>query len=245
MNNYKKWGLICSASLFTFAIISSAFFSGVRLTGGVSETLGRVFTYASWSAGKQGFLITTALFCLIPFVLKWPRKKVLTMLMCFGVVLGASFVTKTVVKRLTQEPRPYTQTLAELGKVPSAEAFYQGTPASRDEILSTASHDISPWRMMHWKGETNYSFPSGHTIFAAAAAIFWGAILMVEGYRVLGWLVVGWSGIVAASRMWLGMHWSIDVFASIGFAAIICSAVYASANRLNRMLKRRMDETTL
>ncbi|PKF49829.1 phosphatase PAP2 family protein [Enterovibrio nigricans] len=202
MNNYIKCGLFCSAALFIFAIISSAFFSGIELTGSVSETLGKMFTYASWSAGKQGFLITTALFCLIPFFFKWPRKKTLSVLLCFGVVLGASFVTKTVVKHVTQEPRPYTQTLASLGKVPSSAAFYDSTPESRAEILSSASHDISPWRMVHWKGETNYSFPSGHTIFAAASAIFWGALLMAEGYRLAAWLrgcVAAWlRGCVAA-----------------------------------------------
>ncbi|WP_232312860.1 hypothetical protein [Enterovibrio coralii] len=108
MNNYKKCGLICAAALSVLTLISSFLLNGVTLTGPASDVLGRTLTYASWSAGNQWFLITTALFCTIPLLLKWSRKKTLSVLFCFGVVLGTSFVTKTVVKHLTQEPRPYT-----------------------------------------------------------------------------------------------------------------------------------------
>ncbi|WP_232312862.1 phosphatase PAP2 family protein [Enterovibrio coralii] len=105
--------------------------------------------------------------------------------------------------------------MAELDKVPSSDAFYAVEPLQREEILTEVKDDVSAWRLIHWEGETNYSFPSGHTIFAAAVAIFWGAILMAEGYGLLASLVVGWASVVAASRLWLGMHWAVDVFASI------------------------------
>ncbi|WP_157828396.1 phosphatase PAP2 family protein [Enterovibrio nigricans] len=50
------------------------------------------------------------------------------------------------------------------------------------------------------------------------------------------WLIVGWSGVVVASRIWLGMHWPVDVLASIGFAAVICALVYAVSKRFSGIL---------
>ncbi len=235
----NKYGLICSAVLACFIAVSTFLLKGTGFTGPVSDSSGLLFSVLSWSAGKEGFLITTALLCLVPFALRWSRDRILVALLCFGFVLGGSLVTKTVLKKVTQEPRPYSQVLTELGKVDSEAQFYQITPSQREEVVKSAEGLVSHWRLQHWQGETNYSFPSGHTIFAAAVAVFWGGLLLAEGYRLSAMLIVGWAGMVATSRLWLGMHWPADLFGSVAFATVICLLVPVFVNVVNRVLHRR------
>ncbi|TKF31031.1 phosphatase PAP2 family protein [Enterovibrio norvegicus] len=221
----KKYGLMCAVLLCMFLSFSALVSVRFSFVGEVNDALGGAFSFLSWSAGSKGFLFTTALLCAIPFFLKWPRQRVLVCLSCFAFVLGASFVTKTVLKSVTQEARPYTYVLQDLGAVDSADGFYSLSSAQRVKAIDTVKGLVSEWRLPHWEGETNYSFPSGHTIFAACAAIFWGAILLSEGHRLLAVMLAMWAGLVGMSRLWLGMHWSVDLFGSLVFATGICLLV--------------------
>ena len=53
-----------------------------------------------------------------------------------------------------------------------------------------------------------YSFPSGHTLHAVAFS--W---LAVHSYPELGWVLLPLSGLIAASRVVLGLHYPSDVLA--------------------------------
>jgi undecaprenyl-diphosphatase len=69
----------------------------------------------------------------------------------------------------------------------------------------------------------DYSFPSGHTTFAAAVVGF-ATLLAIKERRFV--VAVGLAAIVAAmgpSRVLLGVHWLSDVVAgyAIGFAWLI------------------------
>ncbi|MBE1276740.1 phosphatase PAP2 family protein [Enterovibrio baiacu] len=221
----KKYGLMCAVLLCMFLSFSALVSMRFSFVGEVNDAVGAAFSLLSWSAGPKGFLFTTALLCAIPFFLKWPRQRVLVCLSCFVFVLGASFVTKTVLKSVTQEPRPYTHVLEDLDAVDSANAFYLMSSAERVNTIEAVKGSVSDWRLPHWEKETNYSFPSGHTIFAACAAIFWGAILLSEGYRLCAVILTMWAGLVGMSRLWLGMHWPVDLFGSLVFATAICFLV--------------------
>ncbi len=67
-----------------------------------------------------------------------------------------------------------------------------------------------------------YSFPSGHTLHAVAFT--WIAVAHFPG---LGWVLVPFAALVAASRVVLGLHYPSDVLAGaalgalIGFAAVL------------------------
>jgi undecaprenyl-diphosphatase len=69
------------------------------------------------------------------------------------------------------------------------------------------------------------SFPSGHPLATAAS---WGLVPLVVGLytarRVIWWTVAAavWTLaiIVAASRVWLGVHWTTDVIASLMLASL-------------------------
>jgi undecaprenyl-diphosphatase len=72
---------------------------------------------------------------------------------------------------------------------------------------------------------TGYSFPSGHPLATAAS---WCLLPLVLGLytrrRALWWaLTIGvWSLVVlvAASRVWLGVHWTSDVIAALALSVL-------------------------
>lgn len=74
-------------------------------------------------------------------------------------------------------------------------------------------------------GGEGYSFPSGHPLATVAS---WGTLPLVAALytkrRALWWAVAitVWTMVVlvAMSRVWLGVHWTSDVVASIALAVI-------------------------
>nr|WP_303244036.1 phosphatase PAP2 family protein [uncultured Cellulosilyticum sp.] len=81
---------------------------------------------------------------------------------------------------------------------------------------------VSPIRV---QTATSYSFPSGHT---QAATSFWGSSMLVLKRKPVIWVGCIMIALTALSRMYLGVHWPMDVVGGIlfGIASIIV------ANRL-------------
>jgi undecaprenyl-diphosphatase len=63
-----------------------------------------------------------------------------------------------------------------------------------------------------------YSFPSGHTLHAVSFTI-----LAVTSFPELGWLLVPFASLVAASRVVLGLHYPSDVVAGAIVGAALAS----------------------
>ncbi len=61
-----------------------------------------------------------------------------------------------------------------------------------------------------------YSFPSGHTLHAVAFTT-----VVVSSHPGLAWLVVPFAGLVALSRMVLGLHYPTDVLAGAAVGLLI------------------------
>ncbi|MCD9498682.1 phosphatase PAP2 family protein [Photobacterium carnosum] len=191
------------------------------LTTPVSSAAGITFALLTDSAGSPFFLITSALLCLTPVFMRLPKKTITKVWIQFGILLVLSFVTKTVLKHETAIPRPYTYELQHLHLVDSPTTFYALDSAAKDNVVKEASAYVSPWRLRSWEGETNYSFPSGHTIFAAICVLFWGGFFIRQGkYLIAGGLII-WATGVGISRLWLGMHFPSDVMGSILSAAVL------------------------
>lgn len=61
-----------------------------------------------------------------------------------------------------------------------------------------------------------YSFPSGHTLHAAAFTL-----ITVSYFPNMAWLLVPFSILVALSRMVLGLHYPSDVLAGAGIGSLM------------------------
>jgi undecaprenyl-diphosphatase len=83
---------------------------------------------------------------------------------------------------------------------------------------------------------TGFSFPSGHVLAAAATWAFLPPVVaLYVRRRALWWAAVGVAGsiigLVAWSRVWLGVHWTSDVVASLAIAFVALSAIEARLDR--------------
>jgi undecaprenyl-diphosphatase len=79
---------------------------------------------------------------------------------------------------------------------------------------------------------TGFSYPSGHVLAAAATWAFLPPVVaLLTRRRAWWWVAVAVSGalvvLVAWSRVWLGVHWTSDVVASLCLAYVALTAIEA------------------
>ena len=67
-----------------------------------------------------------------------------------------------------------------------------------------------------------YSFPSGHTLHAVAFSL-----VALAYYPQLAWLLIPFTGLVALSRVILGLHYPSDVLAGAVIGAILARGSFA------------------
>ncbi|PSV34719.1 phosphatase PAP2 family protein [Photobacterium sp. GB-210] len=224
MMSFISQKLVNYLALAFFALalfIAISIFPVPLLSDPINNAAGLSFSLLTDTAGKPFFLITTVLLCLLPVFFRLPKKQIIKLWIQFAILLVLSFGAKTILKHETAIPRPYTYELQRLNLVTSPENFYQLNKSERKNVVKKASTYISKWRIRSWEAETNYSFPSGHTIFAAICVLFWGGFLLrTRHYLLAGGLVI-WAVGVGISRLWLGMHFPSDVMGSILSAAVL------------------------
>lgn len=78
---------------------------------------------------------------------------------------------------------------------------------------------------LHAVSPSEYGFPSGHTM---AATVFWGALALwtsIGPRRVRFGVAATVISLVALSRLTLGVHFLVDVLASIAFGALYLAAI--------------------
>ena len=211
-------------ALLLFSVVMTCVlmvFPAPVLTGPVGDPVGLMATLLTASAGSPFFLGAVFLLCLLPVLMKQPGKVILRVWIQFAILLVLSFAAKTGLKHLTEEPRPYTYQLQQLQLVDTPEVFYRLDDTGKQHVVAAASEYVSTWRLQHWQGETNYSLPSGHTIFVAACVLFWGGFLLRRRKYISTVILMTWATGVAFSRIWLGMHWPADLIASIACAGVL------------------------
>ena len=148
-------------------------------------------------------------------------------------VLAGDWAIKSLIKQLTQEPRPYLLWLESQNLIPAISQFYAAGVAERSEQVHAASQLLAlpQWLGNHWQAEVNYAFPSGHSIAAMSLAQFFGLIWLARAPRGV-WLLPLWAIGIALSRTLIGMHWPLDVLASALLGSL--TALFAARWWLHR-----------
>ena len=105
------------------------------------------------------------------------------------------------------------------------------TAAATSIILKKVIQDARPPQIdMIPMFETDFSFPSGHTISMAVFLLVIGYLIYSRHHSALRfwiWIIIACigTGLIALSRLYLGYHWLTDVVASVGLALIILAIV--------------------
>jgi len=85
-----------------------------------------------------------------------------------------------------------------------------------------------------------YGFFSGHSSNSMAAAVFAG-LMLKPFYKNLIFVLLGWSAIVAYSRIYVGVHYPLDIVCGLTFGAISGFMFYKLATFLiNRFVKDKV-----
>lgn len=164
-----------------------------------------------------GILTSLIILSALLWALNIARRDVLrvALIVILPVIIGQFAVGQ--IKQLTQEPRPYVVWLKQ--REPQLmQRFYQVDRDKRGQLIATAlAQDtrIAGWQKQHWQTQTDYAFPSGHTVFAATWALMVAAIMFSRRRVLLPALVMIWAAGVVASRLLLGVHWPGDLVVSL------------------------------
>lgn len=86
----------------------------------------------------------------------------------------------------------------------------------------------------------DWSFPSNHTVIAAAAAV---ALLYVS--RRLGTIALLGACLMAVSRVWVGAHYPHDVIAGVLVGTLIAMLLTTLLRRLSDPLAGRLTDSRL
>ncbi len=213
-------------SLYTLLLLIVPFFvwaTGWQWQGdGALSGFDHALYWLTESGSSPYAIITCALFAGLYLWLIPNKKQAVWVIVIMACSIAITQGMKSGLKLLFAEPRPFVTALAEQSDI-STEYFYDQTRTQREQIVSLYYADkpqTPDWLVRHRVHETGYSFPSGHTLFAAAwlmLAVGFGRLL--GGQRVKMRLLTGviavWALLMLVSRLRLGMHYPIDLFVSI------------------------------
>ncbi|UPQ89410.1 phosphatase PAP2 family protein [Vibrio sinaloensis] len=237
MNNLlrnKRSGLLLLAVFLLSVALMSLQVSHINLMEPVSDLSGVAFSAMTDSAGHHGFAITLVVLIALSWHLVRYRLRFVTLMAQLGLLLVVGFAAKTGLKQMTESPRPYTELLTQQLLIPEPSHFYKLNDQQQAQMIEQISAKVSPWRTQHWQGEKDYSFPSGHTIFAAICLVFFGSLFIEHRRYLLTAALGGWALMVAYSRLWIGMHRPIDLIGSIVFVGL----VYILMPNVQRVVER-------
>ena len=79
-----------------------------------------------------------------------------------------------------------------------------------------------------------FGFFSAHAASAMAAAVFVG-LMLKKHYRYLPFMLLFWAVVIAYSRVYLGVHYPLDIICGMAFGGFVGWIFY----RLNLLLQKR------
>ncbi|WP_373100271.1 phosphatase PAP2 family protein [Necropsobacter rosorum] len=213
-------------SLYTLLLLMVPFFawvSGWHWQGDANLGTPDHALYWLTETGSSPYaLLTCAVFAGLYFWLIPNKKQAVRVIAIMACAIALTQGMKSGLKLLFAEPRPFISALAEQSEI-TTDYFYDQTPAQREQLVSFYYADkpqTPDWLVRHRMHETGYSFPSGHTLFAAAwlmLAVGFGRLLGEKSVKmhILTGIIAIWALLMLISRLRLGMHYPIDLFVSV------------------------------
>lgn len=149
---------------------------------------------------------------------------VLAILLASSLVIGQ--ILKEIIKSHVQEERPFMIWLYKQKNIDKIEFCsihreIKNHSLAEGDIIN--NHFIPNWIRNYWCHEKKFSFPSGHTIFAAIWALLAAGILWPLRCFFSSIIIITWAIGVITSRMTLGMHWPLDIIIGVVIAWIIAT----------------------
>lgn len=178
---------------------------------------------ADSAAKPWGTVTVIIVLALLFMVLKLKLSHFIQLAVIIIATLSIGQLIKVAVKNTVKEPRPYVVWVSENLHI-TPEAFYQVSRSEREQLLQNGlihSPVIPEWQLKHWKAETGYAFPSGHSLFSATLALFVFALFMLRRHYFLASLGLLWGIDVTVGRIVLGMHWASDVIVGILISTVL------------------------
>ncbi|WP_386696647.1 phosphatase PAP2 family protein [Lonepinella sp. MS14436] len=219
-------------SLYTFLLCFVPFFTWIfswQWHGDSHLTSFDYFLYWLTETGSVPYAVISCgvlSLCFLPIFSS--KSKWISAVIIMAISMLITQGIKTAAKTVFAEPRPYASALAEQSGV-TTDYFYDQTREQRAMIVSqfyANKAEVPTWLVHHRENETGYSFPSGHTIFAASWLLLAVGFTQIVGrcrmsskILVLGILL--WSVLMLVSRLRLGMHHPIDLLISTLIAWLV------------------------
>jgi membrane-associated phospholipid phosphatase len=94
-------------------------------------------------------------------------------------------------------------------------------------VAESRPYTVMPQAPVLVSRSTDASFPSDHAVMAGAAA---AGVLLV--HRKLGLVTAGLALLMAATRVYVGAHFPLDVLAGLAVGAVVALTSYAAARPL-------------
>ncbi|TDQ57215.1 phosphatidylglycerophosphatase [Mesocricetibacter intestinalis] len=189
------------------------------------------------SGGMPYAVITYIVFSLILVFLAPKGKSRLHLFILISASVALTQGLKSGLKLCFAESRPYVLELTQTGTL-SAKDFYAEKRSRRKEIVSAyyARQQTPHWLVKHRRSETGYSFPSGHSVFAAGWLMLTVGVSRLFNRRdyktkLLIGAVALWAVLVQLSRVRLGMHHPIDLLAGSLLAWLIYCPLFVYLQR--------------
>ncbi|MBN6077547.1 phosphatase PAP2 family protein [Aggregatibacter actinomycetemcomitans] len=179
-------------------------------------------------------VITCGVFALLFLPLFSNRKQwiLAVAVMAFSMVVTQGL--KSGLKNVFAEPRPFVTYIAEQTGT-GTDAFYAQDRKARTQIVDRfyqTQSSVPEWIKGHYADEVGYSFPSGHTIFAASWLMLTvGFVQLLDNRKGSAKLLLGfmsiWALLMLVSRLRFGMHYPIDLLISVLMAWLVHWVMFA------------------
>lgn len=204
-------------SLLTMVIVSffSICFSSIDFGQSELILISKFMMLLSFTSGPLGFVLTIAGLCYLVSKLEIKKLNKSFILLNLFFLLLMAFIIKTPLKDSIKSPRPYVESLVKDRMIKSTNEFYLLSQTEKNLLIDNSYINLDPSRSHEWKNESDYSFPSGHMLFSSVCIIFLCPIFLFYGHKKIAFVISVWGASVGGSRIWLGMHFIEDLYASI------------------------------